>query len=71
MSTATVTIQPRQEVPLLADECCPALLREPLTASQAADLATHRQRPSEQYRNATSDDRRRIDLIEQGTPDGA
>ena len=39
MSTATVTIQPRHELPLMADECCPALQREPLTASQAADLA--------------------------------
>jgi ArsR family transcriptional regulator, arsenate/arsenite/antimonite-responsive transcriptional repressor len=38
MSTA-VTIQPRPEVPLLADECCTPLLREPLTASRAADLA--------------------------------
>ena len=38
MSTA-VTIQPRHELPLLADECCRPLLHEPLTASQAADLA--------------------------------
>jgi ArsR family transcriptional regulator len=38
MSVA-VTIRPRSELPLLADECCPPLLREPLTASQAADLA--------------------------------
>jgi ArsR family transcriptional regulator, arsenate/arsenite/antimonite-responsive transcriptional repressor len=33
------TIQPGRELPLLADECCTPLLREPLTASQAADLA--------------------------------
>jgi ArsR family transcriptional regulator, arsenate/arsenite/antimonite-responsive transcriptional repressor len=32
-------VQPRREQPLLADECCTPLLREPLTASQAADLA--------------------------------
>jgi ArsR family transcriptional regulator, arsenate/arsenite/antimonite-responsive transcriptional repressor len=38
MSTA-VSIQPRSQVPLLAGECCPPLQREPLTASQAADLA--------------------------------
>lgn len=38
MST-TVTIRPRPGLPLLADECCTPLLREPLTASQAADLA--------------------------------
>src|SRR5215469_16059116 len=38
MSTA-VTIQSRPELPLLADACCTPLLREPLTASQAADLA--------------------------------
>ncbi len=38
MSTA-VTIQPRPALPVLADECCTPLLREPLTAGQAADLA--------------------------------
>lgn len=38
MSSA-VTIQPGPELPLLADECCTPLLREPLSASQAADLA--------------------------------
>jgi ArsR family transcriptional regulator len=38
MSTA-VAIRPRSDLPLLADECCAPLLREPLTASQAADLA--------------------------------
>jgi ArsR family transcriptional regulator, arsenate/arsenite/antimonite-responsive transcriptional repressor len=37
--TAAVTIQPRAGLPLLADECCTPLLREPLTADQAADLA--------------------------------
>lgn len=39
MSATAVTIRPRPELPLLADECCTTLLREPLTASQAADLA--------------------------------
>jgi ArsR family transcriptional regulator len=39
MSTATITTQSRRELPLLADECCPALLREPLAANQATDLA--------------------------------
>jgi ArsR family transcriptional regulator, arsenate/arsenite/antimonite-responsive transcriptional repressor len=39
VSTTTVTIQPRPDPPLLADECCSTLLREPLTASQATDLA--------------------------------
>jgi ArsR family transcriptional regulator, arsenate/arsenite/antimonite-responsive transcriptional repressor len=46
VSTTAVTIQPppgqaprRSELPLLADECCTTLLREPLTAGQAADLA--------------------------------
>lgn len=39
MSTAAVTIEPLTELPLLADECCTPLLREPLTTSQAADLA--------------------------------
>ncbi len=38
MGTA-VTIEPRPSLPLLADECCAPLLREPLTADQAADLA--------------------------------
>jgi ArsR family transcriptional regulator, arsenate/arsenite/antimonite-responsive transcriptional repressor len=37
--SAAVTIQPRPELPLLANECCTPLLREPLTARQAADLA--------------------------------
>jgi ArsR family transcriptional regulator, arsenate/arsenite/antimonite-responsive transcriptional repressor len=37
--SAAATTQPRPGLPLLADECCTPLLREPLTASQAADLA--------------------------------
>src|SRR3984885_9645013 len=37
--SAAVTIQPRAGLPLLADDCCTPLLREPLTASQAASLA--------------------------------
>ena len=39
MGTTAVTIHARPGLPLLADECCTPLLREPLTASQAADLA--------------------------------
>jgi ArsR family transcriptional regulator len=39
MSTAAVTIRTRPDLPLLADECCTPLLREPLSATQAADLA--------------------------------
>lgn len=39
MPSTAVTITPRPQPPLGADECCPPLLREPLTASQAADLA--------------------------------
>jgi ArsR family transcriptional regulator len=38
--SAAVSIQSRPGLPLLADECCTPLLREPLTASQAADLAS-------------------------------
>ncbi len=34
-----VTFQPRSELPPLADACCTPLVREPLTASQAGDLA--------------------------------
>ncbi len=34
-----VTIQPRPGIHLLADECCTTLAREPLTTSQAAELA--------------------------------
>jgi ArsR family transcriptional regulator, arsenate/arsenite/antimonite-responsive transcriptional repressor len=37
--TSAVTIQPRSGPLTLAGECCTPLLREPLTASQAADLA--------------------------------
>jgi ArsR family transcriptional regulator, arsenate/arsenite/antimonite-responsive transcriptional repressor len=37
--SAAVTVQRTPELPLLADECCPALVREPLTSSQAAGLA--------------------------------
>jgi ArsR family transcriptional regulator, arsenate/arsenite/antimonite-responsive transcriptional repressor len=39
VSTTAVTITPRSPLPVLADECCTTLLREPLTASQAASLA--------------------------------
>ena len=36
--TATADLQDRSALPL-ADACCTPLLREPITASQAADLA--------------------------------
>jgi ArsR family transcriptional regulator len=36
---STAAIQSRPELPLLADACCTPLLREPLTADQAGDLA--------------------------------
>ncbi len=36
---SVVTSQPRPELPLLADQCCTPLLREPLSPEQAADLA--------------------------------
>jgi ArsR family transcriptional regulator len=39
VSTTTVTIRARPELPPLADECCTTLLREPLTPNQAGDLA--------------------------------
>lgn len=39
VSTTAVTILNRPALPLLADECCTPLVREPLTADQAADLA--------------------------------
>jgi ArsR family transcriptional regulator len=39
VSTTAVAQQARPHLPLLAQECCAPLLREPLTASQAADLA--------------------------------
>jgi ArsR family transcriptional regulator, arsenate/arsenite/antimonite-responsive transcriptional repressor len=35
----SITNQRTAELPLLAEECCTPLLREPLTATQAADLA--------------------------------
>ncbi len=38
MSITTASAQDRPALPL-ADPCCPPLLREPVTASQAADLA--------------------------------
>jgi ArsR family transcriptional regulator, arsenate/arsenite/antimonite-responsive transcriptional repressor len=39
MSTAAAAIQPGRALPLLADDCCTPLVREPLTAGQAVDLA--------------------------------
>jgi ArsR family transcriptional regulator len=39
VSARTITVEARPELPLLAGECCTPLLREPLSASQAADLA--------------------------------
>jgi len=39
VSTAAVTIQTRPALPLAASAACCPLLREPLSASQAADLA--------------------------------
>lgn len=39
MSTSAITVESRPELPLLADACCTPLVREPLTASQAAGLA--------------------------------
>ncbi|HSR84199.1 MAG TPA: metalloregulator ArsR/SmtB family transcription factor [Streptosporangiaceae bacterium] len=39
MGTTEVSIQVRAGLPLLADECCSTLLRDPINASQAADLA--------------------------------
>jgi ArsR family transcriptional regulator, arsenate/arsenite/antimonite-responsive transcriptional repressor len=39
VSTSAVAIGPAREPGLLADACCTPLLREPLTASQAAGLA--------------------------------
>jgi ArsR family transcriptional regulator len=38
VSIAAITIRTRPEL-LLADECCTPLLREPISAGQAADLA--------------------------------
>jgi ArsR family transcriptional regulator, arsenate/arsenite/antimonite-responsive transcriptional repressor len=39
VSATAIAIQPRPELPLLAGECCIPLLGEPLSASQADDLA--------------------------------
>ena len=39
MSTAAATIQTRPALPLAEQACCTTLLREPITAGQAADLA--------------------------------
>ena len=39
MSTTTATIQTRPALPLADQACCTTLLREPITAGQAADLA--------------------------------
>ena len=39
MSTTTAAATTERPVLPLADECCAPLLREPITASQAADLA--------------------------------
>ncbi len=35
----TLAASARADLPLLADDCCAPLLREPISASQAADLA--------------------------------
>jgi len=39
VATTEISIQARVGLPVLADECCSTLLRDPITASQAADLA--------------------------------
>lgn len=39
VSTTALTVQSPAELPLLADDCCVPLLREPLTDRQANDLA--------------------------------
>src|SRR5271169_313636 len=39
VSMTDVTLQAEPELPILAEECCIPLLREPLSAGQAADLA--------------------------------
>jgi ArsR family transcriptional regulator len=39
VSTTTATIQTRPALPLAEQACCTTLLREPITAGQAADLA--------------------------------
>jgi ArsR family transcriptional regulator, arsenate/arsenite/antimonite-responsive transcriptional repressor len=37
--SGTISVDARPGLPLLADECCTPIVREPLTAQQAADLA--------------------------------
>jgi ArsR family transcriptional regulator, arsenate/arsenite/antimonite-responsive transcriptional repressor len=39
MSATAPAIEARPHLSILAEECCAPLLREPLTASQASDLA--------------------------------
>ena len=39
MRTTDIAVQVHTGLPLLADECCSTLVRDPITASQAADLA--------------------------------
>jgi len=39
VSSTAVSIQARPDLQLLAGQCCAPLLRQPLTASQASDLA--------------------------------
>ena len=39
MSTATAAPPSRTELPVLGDDCCTVLVREPITASQADSLA--------------------------------
>jgi ArsR family transcriptional regulator len=39
VTPAATAATARAELPVLADECCTTLVREPITASQAADLA--------------------------------
>jgi ArsR family transcriptional regulator len=39
VSTTTASIQDRLALPVIDQACCAPLLREPITASQAADLA--------------------------------
>jgi ArsR family transcriptional regulator, arsenate/arsenite/antimonite-responsive transcriptional repressor len=39
VAATEISIQARAGLPVLADECCSTLLRDPITASQAADLA--------------------------------
>lgn len=39
MSATDITIEPRPELPLLANQCCAPLLRQPLSAGHAVSLA--------------------------------